>query len=133
MNNFFMKLQNATIVKGELFGIVFIVLSFFSDSYHISSFRYIESLSYKLTEYTILGLEPGDRYRIELGTKTGSETTLAPITETIMTKPLPVRGVRVVDITPSSGLVQWEELDGHPCLKGFQIFVTTGEDRVIIS
>lgn len=105
---------------------------FFADSYHIHSFRHIESLSYKLTEYTILGLEPGDRYRIELGTKTGTEATISPITEIIMTKPLPVKGVMVVDVTPCSAVIQWHELEGHPCLKGLQIFVTLGDGRVNI-
>ena len=108
-------------------------IPFFLDSYHIFSFRYIESLSYKFTEYTILGLEPGDRYRIELGTKTGTEVTLSPITEIIMTKPLPVKGLVVCDITPFSGVVQWNPLDGHPCLKGFQIILTTGDDKVMMS
>lgn len=103
----------------------------FPDTYHISSFRYIENLSNKLTEYTIPGLEPGERYRIELGTKTGTEATLSPITEIIMTKPLPVKGVKVVDITPYSAVVKWQELDGHSCLKGFQIIVTLGDERVI--
>jgi hypothetical protein len=33
--------------------------------------RVMENISSKLTTYTILGLEPGESYKIELGTKTG--------------------------------------------------------------
>jgi hypothetical protein len=37
--------------------------------------RKVENLSYKLTTYTILGLEPGESYKITLGTKTGTVNT----------------------------------------------------------
>ena len=103
----------------------------FSDAtFDKSSFRHIESLSYKLTEYTILGLDPGEKYRIELGTKTGLETTRAPIAEVIMTKPMPVKGIMVNDISPTTAVVHWLDVEGHPCLKGFQIIISSGDGKV---
>ena len=36
-----------------------------------SNRRYFENLSYKLTSYTITGLEPAEAYLVTLGTKTG--------------------------------------------------------------
>ena len=37
----------------------------------LPSKRQIENLSYKLTRYTIMGLEPAEAYLVALGTKTG--------------------------------------------------------------
>ena len=75
-------------------------------------------------------MDPGEKYKIELGTKTGTETTRAPISEVIMTKPMAVKGIMVNDITPTAGVLHWLDLDGHPCLKGFQIIISTGDGKV---
>ncbi len=37
--------------------------------------RQMENLSHKLTSYTILGLDPGELYAVELATKTGNVHT----------------------------------------------------------
>jgi hypothetical protein len=42
--------------------------------------RVMENISSKLTTYAILGLEPGESYKIELGTKTGNVPTRQSIT-----------------------------------------------------
>ena len=42
----------------------------------LSNRRYIENLSYKLTRYTISGLEPAEAYLVTLGTKTGQVNIL---------------------------------------------------------
>jgi len=42
--------------------------------------RVMENISSNLTTYAILGLEPGESYKIELGTKTGNVPTRQSIT-----------------------------------------------------
>ena len=49
-------------------------------------------ISHKLTTYTILGLDPGEKYRIVLGTKTGNVNTRQNIEDIILTRPLPPKG-----------------------------------------
>lgn len=56
--------------------------------------RVMENLSSKLTTYTILGLEPGESYQIELGTKTGNVCTRQSIRDIILTKPETPKNVR---------------------------------------
>jgi len=56
--------------------------------------RVMENLSSKLTTYTILGLEPGESYQIELGTKTGNVSTRQAIRDIILTKPEMPKNVR---------------------------------------
>jgi hypothetical protein len=56
--------------------------------------RVMENLSSKLTTYTILGLEPGESYQIELGTKTGNVSTRQSIKDIILTKPETPKNVR---------------------------------------
>jgi hypothetical protein len=46
----------------------------------------MENISSKLTTYTILGLEPGESYKIELGTKTGTVSTRQSIADLILTR-----------------------------------------------
>jgi hypothetical protein len=48
--------------------------------------RVMENISSKLTTYTILGLEPGESYKIELGTKTGTVSTRQSIADLILTR-----------------------------------------------
>ena len=50
-------------------------------------------ISRKLTTYTILGLDPGEKYRIVLGTKTGNVETRQSIEDVILTRPLPPKGI----------------------------------------
>ena len=54
--------------------------------------RVIE-ISHKLTTYSILGLDPGEMYRIVLGTKTGNVETRQSIEDIILTRPLPPKGI----------------------------------------
>ena len=49
-------------------------------------------LSHNLAEYTILGLDPGEKYKIELKTKTGNVCTRQVIDDVILTCPLPPKG-----------------------------------------
>jgi hypothetical protein len=92
--------------------------------------RVMENLSFKLTTYTILGLEPGEKYKIELGTKTGNVSTRQPITDVILTCPLPPRGLRVSEATSNSCLTSWLLPDGHPCLRGFQIQIKMSDGKI---
>jgi hypothetical protein len=94
-----------------------------SSEFDQSNVRHIENLSNKLTRYTILGLEPGEAYMIELGTKTGNVYTRQPINEIVMTRPLPVNGIMTSEITSESCIVHWTAPEGHSFLKGFQIEV----------
>ena len=79
--------------------------------------------SYKSNTYTILGLDPGEKYQFELGTKTGSLMTRKPICQVVMTKPLPVSGLEAFDVTSTSCQIQWVEPTAHTCLRGYQIQV----------
>ena len=91
--------------------------------------RRIENLSSKLTKYTVLGLDPGECYSVELGTKTGNVCTRQCIQELIMTRPLSVESLVPVDVTPHSCTIHWLPLAGHSCLKGFQVEVKSGEGK----
>jgi hypothetical protein len=95
-----------------------------------SHLRLIE-LSNKLTRYRVKGLDPGDRYSIELGTKTGTVDTRQPVKERVMTCPDPIGGLMVTDVTFEAFTVHWLNPEGHPCLRGFSIVVTSGEGKVI--
>ncbi|QQP57419.1 Uncharacterized protein FKW44_002400 [Caligus rogercresseyi] len=57
----------------------------------IRTTRKIENLSFKLNSYTILGLDPGELYKVELGTKTGNVNTRQSIKDSVLTKPSPWR------------------------------------------
>lgn len=95
-----------------------------------STMRIMDNLSYKLTTYTILGLEPGEKYRIELFTKTGNVTTRQSIQDIILTCPMPPRAVRVSDVTASSCVVSWLPPNGHPCLRGYLLQIRTGDGKI---
>lgn len=94
-----------------------------------SNLRHMENLSAKLTEYTILGLDPGDKYKVQLGTKTGTVSTRQYIYDTVITRPAQVSGLLARDIKNTSCIIQWFSLEGHPCLKGFQIQVKTHDGK----
>ena len=81
----------------------------------------MENISSKLTTYTILGLEPGESYKIELGTKTGTVSTRQSISDLILTRPLAPKGVRVTDVTTNSCMLAWLLPTGHSSLRGFQV------------
>ncbi|XP_059078716.1 uncharacterized protein LOC131877137 [Tigriopus californicus] len=91
--------------------------------------RNLQNLSYKLTNYTILGLKPGEMYKVELGTKTANVASRQPIMENVLTKPLPLSGLTASDIHPNSCVIQWLKLHGHACLKGFHIILTTNDGK----
>eukprot|EP00094_Tigriopus_californicus_P000663 TCALIF_00641-PA protein Name:"Similar to COL7A1 Collagen alpha-1(VII) chain (Homo sapiens)" AED:0.27 eAED:0.30 QI:0/0/0/0.33/1/1/3/0/786 len=97
--------------------------------YDMSNQRRIENLSFKLTEYTILGLDPGDKYSVELGTKTGNVATRQTITDFVITRPTPVTGLMVYEVKNDSCVVQWLPLEGHPCLKGYMVQVKTHDGK----
>ena len=90
--------------------------------------RIMENLSNKLTTYKILGLEPGEKYALQLGTKTGNVPTNRPIYDILLTRPLPLKGLRIDDIATNSCVVHWLQPSQHTCLKGFQIVVTSAAD-----
>jgi len=92
--------------------------------------RVMENISSKLTTYTILGLDPGESYQIELGTKTGNVMTRQSITDIILTRPLVPKGVRVEDITPNSCVLAWVLPSGHSSLRGFRINVSGADGKV---
>ena len=79
-------------------------------------------LSNKLTTYTILGLDPGELYAIELGTKPGGVLTRQLIHDLILTKPMPPRNVHITGITTNSCVLNWIAPPvENTCLKEFQI------------
>ncbi len=90
----------------------------------------MENLSHKLTSFTIQGLDPGEMYSVELGTKTGNVSTRQAISDVVLTRPRPPSGVMTSDLGPTSAAVHWLPPDGgpHPCLKGFQMSVVTAAD-----
>ncbi len=91
----------------------------------------VMDLSHKLTEYALLGLEPGEKYRIELSTKTGSVSTRQPIDDIVLTCPLPPRGLRVSEVSSTSCLVSWLLPESHhSCLRGFQIQIRLSDGRI---
>ncbi|XP_071750062.1 receptor-type tyrosine-protein phosphatase beta-like [Lepeophtheirus salmonis] len=97
------------------------------------STRKIENLSFKLTSYTILGLDPGELYRVELGTKTGNVHTRQYIQDTLLTKPHPVEGMLVSNVSEDSCLLSWiHSEEGHSHLKGYQITVERFSDSKVI-
>lgn len=91
--------------------------------------RIMENISSKLTTYTILGLEPGECYKIELGTKTGNVSTRQSISDLILTRPLPPKGVRVTDVTTNSLVLAWLTPTGHSSLRGFQICIKGADGK----
>lgn len=95
--------------------------------------RTMENLSNKLTTYTIMGLEPGSKYRVELGTLTGHVSTRNPIEDVILTRPLEVTGLFLRDTTSDSTVVQWIKLTGHPCLRGYKIEVFSNDGQLFKS
>ena len=94
------------------------------------SVRVMENISSKLTTYTILGLEPGESYKIELGTKTGNVPTRQSITDIILTRPVAPRNVRVEDVTSNTCVLAWAVLQGHSSLRGFMIHVKTSDGKM---
>ena len=91
----------------------------------------MENLSSKLTTYTILGLEPGESYKIELGTKTGTVTTRQSINDIILTRPEKPKNVRVTDMGTNSCTLAWVVPSGHSCLKGFQIHIKGADGKTV--
>ena len=91
----------------------------------------MENLSHKLTNYIIMGLEPGEKYALQLGTKTGNVSTNKPVYDILLTRPHPLKGVRVESITSNSCVVHWFRPSNHGCLKGFQIQVKSVSDGKI--
>ena len=88
-------------------------------------------LSNKLREYTILGLEPGEKYKIELLTKTGSVPTRQKISDIILTRPKPPKAVQIKSITSNSCIVSWTLPEGHPCLRGFQVQMRLPDGKIL--
>ena len=91
--------------------------------------RVMENISSKLTTYTILGLEPGESYKIELGTKTGTVSTRQSISDLILTRPLAPKGVRVTDVSINSCMLAWLIPTGHSSLRGFQIHIKSSDGK----
>ena len=100
-----------------------------SGEFDQSNLRQIE-LSSKLVRYTILGLDPGELYTVELSTKTGNVHTRQPIRENVMTRPLPPSALSVTEVTSESCLVQWVAPGRHSCLKEFHVKVAAGDGKL---
>ena len=93
--------------------------------------RVMENLSSKLSTYTILGLEPGESYQIELGTKTGTVPTRQSIRDIILTRPEKPKNIRVTDLTTNSSTPAWGLPSGHSKLKGFQVHIRGADGKTI--
>ena len=76
------------------------------------------------------GLQPGEKYSVELNTKTGKLFTRQPIHDTILTRPLPPKGLRTSEISSNSCVVSWLLPDGHSCLRGFQIQIKFHDGKI---
>ncbi len=96
----------------------------------VPTMRRIENLSNKLTSFTVLGLDPADSYKVELGTKTGDVDTRQTIMEEVMTKPEAVVGLHTSEETQSSCTFRWLKPEDQPCLKGFQIEILADSKSV---
>ena len=106
--------------------------SFLVDPEDLSSnHSRVMDLSHKIHQYTIWGLEPGERYKVILKTITGNVVTRQAISDVILTCPLPPSGIRIAELTSSTCLVTWNLPDGHPCLKNFQIQVRSPDGNVL--
>lgn len=95
--------------------------------------RNLQNLKWSLTSYTILGLDPGELYKVELKSKTGNVTCRSPIQENIMTMPIPVKGLMISQVKSASCLIQWLSPSGHSCLKGYQVDVTLQDGKLFKS
>ena len=93
--------------------------------------RINENLRSNLESYTIMGLEPGERYIVELGTKTGSVHTKTPVQEYLITKPLPPIALKAELITMTKCELQWQYHGGNSFVKGFKIIVQEGPDKIL--
>ena len=82
----------------------------------------------KLQAYTILGLQPGEKYEVRLGTKTGRRETRQVISDIILTKPLPPRNFDASRITTNSCKLTWQHPESCSCLRGYQILVKLGSE-----
>jgi hypothetical protein len=100
------------------------------DNSVITPVRVVQNLSNQLTTYTILGLQPGEKYAIELGTITGEVSTRQTICDIILTKPMPPNDVYVSEITTNSCNLNWGIPKVHTCLKGFQVKVKMNSEIV---
>ena len=101
-----------------------------AQSLSSSNKRQIEILITERTEYTIVDLEPGERYLVRLFTKNGKITSNGYISDVILTKPLPPMQQRADEILPHSFLLTWTPPEIHNCLVGFDIKVLSGSEEV---
>ena len=67
---------------------------------------------------------------LRLNTKTGKLFTRQPIHDTILTRPLPPKGLRTSEISSNSCVVSWLLPDGHSCLRGFQIQIKFHDGKI---
>jgi len=91
------------------------------DDYDLSDESWERELSSKLTNFTIVGVNPGEAYLIKLITKTGERCTQKPIFEIVMTKPEPVMNLSVENVTMSSLDLKWIAPEKHPHLKAYNL------------
>ena len=96
-----------------------------------SRIRIKENLNDKLDSYTITGLEPGEKYQIELGTKTGTVHTKKPISDYLLTRPLPPANPSAEAVTPTSCYLRWMSPEGNSCIRGFQLTVRSASDNKV--
>ena len=88
------------------------------------------SINNKLQAYTIAGLQPGEQYEVVLTTKTGDKDSRQPISDIILTKPLPPRNVSIGKITTSTCALTWQAPENHSCLRGYQLVTRNGSNVI---
>ena len=88
------------------------------------------SINNKLQAYTIAGLQPGEQYEVELKTKTGDKDSRQPISDIILTKPLPPRNVSIGKVTTSTCALTWQAPENHSCLRGYQLVTRNGSNII---
>ena len=97
-----------------------------------SRIRIKENLNHNLDSYTITGLEPGEKYQIELGTKTGTVHTKKPINDYLLTRPLPPANPSADSITTTGCYLKWMLPEGNSCIRGFQLTVRNASDNKVV-
>lgn len=103
--------------------------AYFQSNHNIDDLNpTIYNINNKLRTYTILGLQPGEKYEVALETETGGKKTRHAIYDVILTKPMPPRNVSVSSITTTSCKLTWQHPEGSSCLVGYQVLVKSGSD-----
>jgi hypothetical protein len=99
------------------------------EEYELSADCWQRELSSKLTNFTLLGLNPGEAYILKLLTKTGDRETRKPIFEIVLTKPEPINMLCVEDVQVDRANIRWLVPEGHPHLRAFNIACASRDNK----